>query len=217
MLGDVARLGTVALSVHLVGAALLAAGEPESFAVDAAASRVRVHLGRSGLLKLLGHDHEIDAPVSEGRVVVVEGDPARSSVRLRFEARRLAIVPGSEPAGDIPNVEERMQGPGVLDAARYPEIAFASSAVAGSATAPGRYRLVVQGSLQLKGRPFAVEIPLDVRQTGNAIEAHGEVEWKLRDLGIEPPSVAGVVNVADRFRMTFDITARGEDGVIPRP
>ena len=42
------------------------------------------------------------------------------------------------------------------------------------------------------------------------IEAHGEVEWTLRDLGIEPPSVAGVVKVANGFRMTFDIRARPE-------
>jgi hypothetical protein len=49
------------------------------------------------------------------------------------------------------------------------------------------------------------------------IEAHGEVEWTLRDLGIEPPSVAGVVKVANGFRMTFDIRARPGDVVIAKP
>ena len=210
------RIGAVALSALLAGAVSLRAGQPESLAVDAAASRVRIHLGRTGLLKFLGHDHEIDAPLAEGRVEVVEGDPARSSVRLRFEAGRLAVVPGTEPAGDIPKVEARMRGPEVLDVERHPEIVFASSSVAGEAIEPGRYRLRVRGTLELKGRSFPVEIPLEVRQTGGEIQARGEVEWRLRDLGIEPPSVAGVVNVANEFRMTFDITARHE-AVIPRP
>jgi polyisoprenoid-binding protein YceI len=201
-------IGAVALSVLLAGALGLRAGHPESLAVDPAASRVRIHLGRAGLLKFLGHDHEIDAPFVEGRVEVVEGDPTRSSVRLRFDARRASVVPGSEPAGDIPKVEARMRGPEVLDVERYPEIVFASSSVAGEALEPGRYRLGVRGTLELKGRSFPVEIPLEVRQTGGEVQARGEVQWRLRDLGIEPPSVAGVVNVANEFRMTFEIIAR---------
>jgi polyisoprenoid-binding protein YceI len=209
----VKRIGAVALSALLAGAVGLGAGQPESLAIDPAASRVRIHLGRTGLLKFLGHDHEIDAPFVEGRVEVVEGEPARSSVRLRFETRRLAVVPGTEPAGDIPKVEARMRGPEVLDVERYPEIVFVSSSVAGEAIEPGRYRLRVRGTLELKGRSFPVEIPLEVRRTGGEIQARGEVEWRLRDLGIEPPSVASVVNVANGFRMTFDITARP---VIPR-
>ena len=196
------------LGLLLAGAARLAAGEPQQFAVDTSASHVRIHLGRSGLLRFLGHDHEIDVPFVEGRVEVVEGDPTRSSVRLRFDPSRASVVPGSEPAGDIPKVEARMRGPEVLDVERYPEIVFGSSSVAGEALEPGRYRLRVRGTLELKGRSFPVEIPLEVRQAGADIQARGEVEWRLRDLGIEPPSVASVVNVADKFRMTFEITAR---------
>ena len=198
----------VALFVLLGGASVFAAGEPESLAIDPGASRVRIHLGRTGFLKFLGHDHEIDAPIAEGRVVVAVGDPARSSVRLRFEARRLAVVPGSEPASDIPKVEARMRGPEVLDVDRHPEIVFVSSSVAGEMVEPGRYRLRVRGTLELEGRSFPVELPLEVRQSGGELEARGEVEWRLRDLGIEPPSVAGVVRVANEFRATFEITAR---------
>jgi polyisoprenoid-binding protein YceI len=202
-----AGIGAVAQSV-LLAVALPAAGQPESFAVDPIASRVHVHLGRSGLLKVLGHDHDIDAPVADGRVDVADDDPAHSSVRLRFEALRLAVVAGTEPAKDVPKVEERMRGPEVLDATRYPDIVFTSSAVAGDLTEPGHYRLVVNGTLQLKGRSFPVEIPLDVRRSGSEIQARGEVRWRLRDLGIEPPSVGGVVKVANGFRMTFEIVAR---------
>jgi polyisoprenoid-binding protein YceI len=208
ILPEVRRTASIALFVLLAGAPTLAAVEPESLAVDAGRSRVRIHLGRTGFLKFLGRDHEIDAPIAEGRVVVAVDDPARSSVRLRFEARRLAVVPGSEPAGDIPKVEARMRGPEVLDVDRYPEIVFASSSVAAEAIAPGRYRLRVRGTLELKGRSFAVEVRLEVGQARGEVQARGDVEWRLSDLGIEPPSVAGVVRVANEFGAKFEITAR---------
>ena len=203
-----ARIVAVVLFVVLAGASVGAAGEPESLAIDPGTSRVRIHLRRAGFLKFLGHDHEIDAPIAEGRVVVAAGDPARSSVRLRFEARRLAVVPGSEPAEDVPKVEARMRGPEVLDVDRYPEIVLVSSSVAGEATEAGHCRLRVHGTLELKGRSFPVEVPLEVRYSGGELQARGEVEWRLRDVGIEPPSVAGVVRVANEFRMAFEITAR---------
>ena len=200
----------VALSLVLAGGASPTSGEVLSLAIDPGASRVRIHLGRAGLFKFLGHDHEIDAPIADGQVEVVEGDPARSSVRVRFDSRRLAVVPGTEPAGDVPKVEARMRGPEVLDAERHRDIAFTSSAVAGEAVEPGRYRLRVRGSLELKGRAFPVEIALDVRWAGSEIQARGEVEWRLRDLGVEPPSVGGVVNVANAFRIALDLAARAK-------
>jgi len=53
-----------------------------------------------------------------------------------------------------------------------------------------------------------VEIPLEARRVDGGIEAKGEVELELRDLGIEPPSVAGVVKVANHFKLAFEISAR---------
>jgi polyisoprenoid-binding protein YceI len=200
-----------ALAVPLVlaaGGARLEA-QPRTYVVDPAASRVRIHLDRSGLVKFLGHEHEIDAPVADGRVEVVDDDPSRSTVALRFGSARLAIVPGTEPAGDVPTVEGRMRGPEVLDVARYPEIAFVSKSVRSVATEGDRFRVVVSGSLTVRGRSAPVEVPLEVtRVADGGLEARGETSLNLRDLGIEPPSVAGVVKVANRFRLEFDIRAR---------
>jgi polyisoprenoid-binding protein YceI len=198
------RAGVVALSMVLAAGA---AGV-RTFEADPSARRVRIRLGRTGLLKFLGHEHEIDAAVAEGRVELAQGDPSRSSVRLRFEAGRLAVVPGTEPAEDVPTVEARMRGPEVLDVDRYPVIVFSSASVTGSALAPGRYRLLVQGVLEIKGRSVPVAIPLEARLAGDVLEGRGDVELRLRDLGIEPPSVAGVVKVADRFQLSFAIVAR---------
>lgn len=202
--------------VWLVALAAMAGrleAQPEAFAVDPAVSRVRLHLGRAGLMKFLGHDHEIEAPIAEGRVEVVDDDPTRSRVALRFESARLSIVPGSEPADDVLEVEERMRGPEVLEVARYPEIAFVSTSVRMLTKDGPGFRILVAGALTLRGRSFPVEVPLEVVREALVITARGGLVLNLRDLGIEPPSVAGVVKVANRFRLEFELRA----GAVAQP
>jgi hypothetical protein len=70
----------------------------------------------------------------------------------------------------------------------------------------------VAGELTLKGRAFPIEVPLEVERQGATLRARGEVELKLRALGIEPPSVGGVVNVKDRFKLEFEVHASAESG-----
>src|SRR5262245_13501077 len=167
----------LARALVLLLAFAAAAGSLEArkatYAVDPGASRVRVRLARSGLMKFLGHDHEIEAPLEEGRIDGIEDDPARSTVMLRFESAKLAIVPGTEPADDVAKVEERMRGPDVLDVARYPEIAFSSTSV--RSQAKDSSRLVVAGTLTLRGRSVPVEIPLEVVREASGLPARGQL------------------------------------------
>jgi polyisoprenoid-binding protein YceI len=202
------RLDLVLAASCLGLLAPLAWAQGEKLVVASQRSHLRIELGRTGLMKFMGHEHQIEAPIAEGEVEVVESDPARSSVRLRFEASRLHLVPGSEPADDIPKVEERMRGPEVLDVAKYPEILFVSTSVKGQPDGPSRFKLAVTGTLTLKGRSFPIEVPLEVTRVDKELEAKGELELNLHDVGIEPPSVAGVVKVKDRFRLGFEIYAR---------
>jgi polyisoprenoid-binding protein YceI len=201
-----------ALSVFLLVVCGPARGESTSYSVDQEGSRLRLELGRAGLLKMFGHDHTIEAPLASGRIEAHPEDVARSTVVLRWDAARLAVVPGTEPAQDIPEVEARMRGPEVLDVSRYPQIVFTSSSVAaaagtgagdgaGEAAAPRRLR--VRGILEIKGRRTEVEVPLEVRSEPDGLVATGRLELNLRDLGIDPPAVAGVVKVANRFRVSF--------------
>jgi polyisoprenoid-binding protein YceI len=200
--------GLVALGMLATPLAQVRAAEPERFTVDASRSHLRLVLDRTGLMKFLGHEHHIEAPVAAGQVEIAEGDPARSSVKLRFDAGRLFLIPGSEPADDIPKVEERMRGPEVLEVAKYPEIVFASTSVKSQPEGGSRFRLVVSGALTLKGRSFPVAIPLEASRVDGGIDAKGEVLLNLSDIGIEPPSVAGVVKVANRFKLEFEIHSR---------
>ena len=74
----------------------------------------------------------------------------------------------------------------------------------------GRWRLQVKGGLEIKGDRHTVELPLQVRREGDEIVATGEMELQLKRLGIKPPSVAGVVNVDNDFRVSFEVRARAQ-------
>jgi polyisoprenoid-binding protein YceI len=206
-----------ALAALLLGGATWSAAQTEAYRVDPMASRVRVHLGRAGLLGFLGHDHTIEAPISRGRIEVHPGDPQASLVDLWWESAALAVVPGTEPAEDVPEVEGRMRGPEVLDVEQYPEIRFWSFDVQVEEGHTGRWRLRMKGGLELKGSRHTVDLVLDVRQEGDEIVATGETELGLRRLGVEPPAVAGVVKVANEFRVSFEVHARRLQGAENTP
>jgi polyisoprenoid-binding protein YceI len=196
-----------------MGGAAATSAQPQVFVVDPEASQVRIHLGRAGLLKFLGHEHQIDAPLARGRIEIDTEDPTRSRVDLYWDAPLLAVVPGTEPEKDIPEVEERMRGPEVLDVEHHSGIRFWSFEILVEKAEPqaGAWRLRIRGGLELKGARHTVEIPLEVRRVGRTLVATGEVELRLRHLGVEPPSVAGVVNVSDKFRLVFEVHARAQD------
>jgi polyisoprenoid-binding protein YceI len=200
-----------------------ATAQTEVFLPDAEASRIRIHLGRAGLLGFLGHDHTIEAPLSRGRIEVAPGNPEGSRVDLQWKAASLAVVPGTEPAEDIPEVEERMRGPDVLHVEEYPEIRLWSFEVrVEEESDAGRWSLDVKAGLELKAERHTVELPLEVRIDGDELVATGEVKLYLNRLGIEPPSVAGVVNVANEFRVSFEVRAArrmeaSEGGVAGKP
>mgnify|MGYP001821515438 FL=1 len=67
---------------------------------------------------------------------------------------------------------------------------------------------MVRGGLELKGARHTVDVPLEVRLRGDELVATGEAKLRLRRLGVEPPSVAGVVKVSNDFRLAFEIRAR---------
>jgi polyisoprenoid-binding protein YceI len=187
--------------------ALLAA--PRTFTIDPAASRVTVEVGRSGVFGFAGHNHEVVAPVREGKVVADPADPSRSSVSAAFQAAALQVTGRGEPAKDVPKVQEAMQGPKVLDAARFPEITFRSRTVAGRPASEGAWEVQVTGDLTLHGVIRAVTVPLKVEIAGDVLTATGRTTLRHDWFGMEPVSAgAGTVKVKNELGIELRIVAR---------
>jgi len=202
----------------LTGLALLlpmpASAEPRALVVDPARSHIVAITGKAGLLRFLGHQHAIVATEWSAELTFDPADPARSGLRLRVPVRGLRIdteraiaVAGlsSRPSADtVERLQGKMLGSAFLDAARFPEILFESQAVERS----GEGTLRVRGSLLLHGqrRPVTTAVRL-TRPDPETYRFAGDLSVKQTDHGIEPESVAGVVDVADAVLIRFDITA----------
>jgi len=204
------RLSTAFPLLALLAAAT-AAAEPRTFVLLPEKSRVLVHVGKAGLFKFAGHEHDVEAPLATGEVVADAAELTRSSVRLEFEAAHLRVTGRGEPPADVPKVQESMRGERVLDAARFPTVRFHSERVSGRGTTAGVYALTVEGPLQIRERSVTVAFAVTVDARNGRLLVTGQGRIKQSDFGIKPVSVAGVVKVRDELELEFHFEG------VPRP
>jgi len=177
----------------VIGLAPLAVGQVRQ--IDSS-SRLVVHAYKSGLFSGLADNHEIEAPIYEGTV-----DEGGLQVKFSVEARRMKVLDPKLSADKRREVQEHMEGPEVLDSARFPTITFESTKV--ERTDPGS--LLVQGRLSLHGA--ARPISLTVKNEGGRYV--GTCTLSQREFGITPISIAGgTVKVKDELKIEFDIKTK---------
>lgn len=176
----------------LVASLLPVAALADTHSIDIQHSRLTVHVYKSGLFAFAAHDHEINAPIVSGEV----NDPL-TSVTLSVATARMSVDDPHGPAGDRPQVQERMLGPDVLDTAHFPSIDFKSTGIAAAADGWD-----VSGQLTIHGVTRAVRFHV-TRTNGHYT---GSTTLKQTDFGIQPVTIAGgTVKVKDEIRIDFDI------------
>ncbi|HEU4680816.1 MAG TPA: YceI family protein [Gemmatimonadales bacterium] len=187
-------------------------------------SELVVTAHKSGLFSFLaGHEHGIVPTAWAGRICIDSADITRSSLAISVPAESLVIdspearrLAGLDPQGgpgpdDRAKIQQKMLGPEVLDTERYPEIGFQSEGVAVSVDDSTRLRLT--GSFELHGRADTVRVPVTLsRPIGDSLRARGQFQFRQTRFGIEPESVAGLVNVKDEMTLRFDVVAVREPG-----
>jgi polyisoprenoid-binding protein YceI len=199
----------ILLLVAVSGAASVPVGGTRSFAVDAQNSRAVIAVGKSGLLSFAaGHTHAVETSAISGIVTVDAEDPARSQVRLEFDAAKLRVAEKNEPPADLPKVQQTMLGEQVLDVQRHPRIAFNSTSVSTKCHAGATLDLVVTGDLTLRDVTRTLSVPVSATIETNRLVATGHFPLKQSDYGIKPVTVAGVVSVKDTLDISFTIVGR---------
>jgi polyisoprenoid-binding protein YceI len=183
----------VAVILPLAVSCLAWTAKAQQHTIDTAKSVMTVRVYKAGVLSAFGHDHEIAAPIAGGKV-----DSAAHTVELHTNANALRVRDPKVSEKDRGEIEKTMLGPEVLDAGRYPEIVFRSTAA--EPTGTGSWK--VQGTLTLHGQTQPVTA--EVRE--NAGRYEGTSLLKLADFGIKPVRIAGgAVKVKDEIRIEFDI------------
>jgi polyisoprenoid-binding protein YceI len=155
-------------------------------------SRLVVHAYKSGLFSGFADNHEIEAPISEGTV-----DERALRVRFVVDASRMKVLDPKLSADKRREIQDRMEGPEVLDSARFPKITFESTKVERT---EGTLRVEGQLSLHGMSRPITVRVRTE---NGRYL---GTCTLSQREFGIEPISIAGgTVKVKDELKIEFDI------------
>ncbi len=160
--------------------------------IDTQNSTLTIHVGKTGFLSGLGHEHVVSAPIQSGTA----DTGSNPSVEVHVDAGALRVIGKDDSDNDRAEVQKTMLGPEVLDSARYQEIVFKSS----GAEPAGQGQWTLRGNLTLRGqtRPVTVQVILkDGHYTG-------EATVKQTDFGIKPPGRAGI-RAKDELRIEFDV------------
>src|SRR5947209_12854180 len=92
--------------------------------IDMAASKITVHVEKSGMFAAFAHNHVISAPLASGRL-----DLEKRTIELKFRSRDMKVVDPDVSDSDRAEIEQTMKSDKVLDADGFPEISFASTSV----------------------------------------------------------------------------------------
>jgi hypothetical protein len=195
-----------------------AAGPFESYAIDGAASELRLFVYRAGAMAALGHNHVIvdrqlcgivrlgaDFAGSGFDFIVPVGGFSVDEPAQRREAGEdfASEVSDSARSGTLRN----MLSPALLDSAGYPVVHIQSLAVS---EAGGKSS--VTASIQVKAFRAVVTIPFTLEKRPDSLVASGEISLQQSALGLTPFSVMlGALAVRDEFRARFKIVAHKAD------
>jgi polyisoprenoid-binding protein YceI len=183
-------LGILAIVVCVVPNNLSA--QPQ--AIDVNKSSLKIRVFKSGAFSAFAHDHEIQAPIDEGKI----DSSASPSVQLRVDSRKMRVLDPEISVDKRVEIQHTMEGNAVLDVEHFPEISYRSTAI----TKTGDARWEVRGNLNLHG----VSQPVVVVVFFEAGHYRGSASFKQSDFGISPIRVAGgTIKVKDEVKIEFDV------------
>ncbi|HEX6928520.1 MAG TPA: YceI family protein, partial [Gammaproteobacteria bacterium] len=185
-----------------------------AYAVDPAASQLRVLVHRDGPLARFGHSHVVIAPVSG--IVHAGEKSADSGFRLEVRVDDFDVDPaaaraeeGGEFAADV-SAEARegtranLLGEKLLDAENHPRIVIESVSLSGP-----RWNPDVIARITLRGVARNVEFPAAVFEAGDTITVIANFTLVQSEFGIAPFSAfGGGLKVRDALDVRVKLVAR---------
>jgi len=188
--------------------------DAQSKTIDVNKSSLKIRVFKSGAFSAFAHDHEIAAPIEEGKIdegKIEEGtiaprkiapgktdSSAHASVQLRVDSRKMRVLDPDTSADKRAEIQHTMQSDKVLDVEKFPEISYQSTTV----TSRGDGRWEVHGELTLRGRKRPVALEVSLRDG----HYRGSASIKQTEFGIDPIRIAGgTIKVKDEVKIEFDI------------
>src|SRR5271169_2519130 len=114
-------LGILAIGVWIGPASAYGQGK----AIDGSKSSLKIRVFKSGAFAAFAHDHEIEAPITEGTIDASD----HASVQLRVESGKMRVLDPEISADARADIQHTMQSAKVLDVEKFPDISYESTAV----------------------------------------------------------------------------------------
>lgn len=186
------------------------------YALDPAASSVRILVFRGGRAARLGHNHVLSAPRFEGFVLVPDDGPEHARFDLAFRldqlevdapALRRELGPGFATAitpEAVAATREHMLGEDNMQAARYPYVRIHSLRIVGAAP-----YFAAEVAVELHGTVRTLWLPLTVEGLPGQVSVEGSFVLRQSDFGVQPYSVlGGLLSVRDEVLVRFKLAGK---------
>ena len=209
------RLGAVFLLVAACASMSSTSGtsraQLQTYRVVAEESRFDVHVGRSGLFKMFGHDHVIRVGSFTGTVVWESAEPEAARFVLEVDAASLFVaeVEDGLSEDDRATVQDTMETE-ALAVAEHATISFKSTRVEIRRSDSGEHRLEITGELALRGVRRELDVPMTLSFDGerDILIARGKFELDSKEWGVPQISVlGGSVKTKTELGLEFEIVA----------
>ena len=180
-----------------------------TYLLHAASSSVKVFTGSSGALGFLGHDHVIAVPSFTGEARIDTTDLKQFALTIEAPADSLRVIEEKD-AGDRRKIESDMKQD-VLESPAFPTIALRGVGFrpagpdSGQAIAWGMHKGHLQLEINLHGVSRTIEVPLQLELDPNQVRARGKFAITHADFNLPRKKVAGVVNVAEKLEIEYDV------------
>src|SRR5437879_11039249 len=100
------RLTKPVLVISAICSCLVSTGlSAQSRAIDVDKSSLKIRVFKSGAFSAFAHDHEIQAPIAEGKI-----DSSGNSVQLRVDSRKMRVLDPEISANKRAEIQHTMKG-----------------------------------------------------------------------------------------------------------
>lgn len=185
------------------------------YAVDPAASTVRIYVFRADAAARLGHNHVLSAPKFEGYVLVPSEQASDARFELRVPLADLVIddssirketgggFSGERSDDDVAGTRKNMLGERGFQATQFPMVRLRSVAVEGDWPV-----LIAQLEMTLHGVTRTQAVMLHVERSAAQLKVDGTFTLRQSDFGITPFSaLGGLMKVQDAVAIAFSLIA----------
>lgn len=180
------------------------------YVLDKGASRFMVRAFAAGMLSAMGHSPTIAIRDVAGEVNFDPADPGEGTLRVQIRADSLEVTDDIK-SKDRKEMESMMKQQ-VLQSAQYPNITFEAAVASANQLSEGRFQMLLNGTLSLRGTTGRVPVTAQVSLLGDMLRASGEFSLLQTEYGIPLVSVAGgALKLKDELKFNFDIVARRQE------